>query len=153
MDSKKLNIFMNVLKYVLGAAGVIACIFLFFGPNGEDTTQAQEAFRDGAAMNTAIYFSIAIILISLVLVLAFFAVQLVSNPKRTFMSIVGVVVAAVLFFIFWGIGSSDNAESIGVAREYNSSISWISAGIYVTFFGIVIGLLAAVMGLFMRFRK
>ena len=55
----------------------------------EATLEEQETFREGGAMAFANTFTGFILFAGIGLVLLFFVVQLISNPKKTLMSIVG----------------------------------------------------------------
>ncbi len=96
METKKLNLFMSILKIGLVAIGVILSLFIIGGPNMEGTVEAQETFREGASMSLATSFTGFIIFASVGLILVFFVIQLITNPKKTVMSIIGLLVALVL---------------------------------------------------------
>ncbi len=154
METKKLNLILSIVKIALGAIGVLICAFLIIGPGPTAEPKERVEFLDSPVMNLGTYFTFAIILLAVILVIGFFLYQLIVSPKRTFMSIISIIAAGVLFLIFWVIGSSDTSESIGVAEQYNDSISWISAGLIVVFIGIVIGFAAAFGGpLYGRLRS
>ena len=95
MDTKKLNMFMNILKFGLVAVGVIACILVIGGPNAEAVLEEQESFREGASLGMAINYTMLIIIASIAIVLLFFVVQLITNTKKTVYSIIGILVALV----------------------------------------------------------
>ena len=96
MDTKKLNMFMNILKFGLVAVGVIACILVIGGPNAEAVLEEQESFREGASLGMAINYTMLIIIASIAIVLVFFVVQLITNTKKTVYSIIGILVALVI---------------------------------------------------------
>jgi amino acid transporter len=157
METKKLNLFMSILKIGLVAIGVILSLFIIGGPNMESTVEAQETFREGASMSLATSFTGFIIFASIGLILLFFVVQLITNPKKTVMSIIGLLVARVLYLIFLMIGTSDTNESLALLEDVQvaqGTIASSSAGLYTVISGVVIALLVAVFGpLFGRYRK
>jgi amino acid transporter len=157
METKKLNLFMSILKIGLVAIGVILSLFIIGGPNMEATVEAQETFREGASMSLATSFTGFIIFASIGLILLFFVVQLITNPKKTVMSIIGLLVALVLYLIFLMIGTSDTNESLALLEDVQvaqGTIASSSAGLYTVISGVVIALLVAVFGpLFGRYRK
>jgi amino acid transporter len=157
METKKLNLFMSILKIGLVAIGVILSLFIIGGPNMESTVEAQETFREGASMSLATSFTGFIIFASVGLILLFFVVQLITNPKKTVMSIIGLLVALVLYLIFLMIGTSDTNESLALLEDVQvaqGTIASSSAGLYTVISGVVIALLVAVFGpLFGRYRK
>ncbi len=144
MDTKKLNLFMNILKFGLVAVGVIACILVITGPNMEATLEDQEAFREGASLGLAINYTMLIIIASVAVVLFFFVVQLITNTKRTVMSIIGILVALVLYLIFWAMGTSDTNESLNLLEDVQveqGTIATTTAGLYTALVGLFVGLL------------
>jgi amino acid transporter len=157
METKKLNLFMSILKIGLVAIGVILSLFIIGGPNMESTVEAQETFREGASMSLATSFTGFIIFASVGLILLFFVVKLITNPKKTVMSIIGLLVALVLYLIFLMIGTSDTNESLALLEDVQvaqGTIASSSAGLYTVISGVVIALLVAVFGpLFGRYRK
>ncbi len=139
-----LSKFTNYGKVALALIGVIACLFLFGGPNNTNEMSEIESFRDGGPMSFATMFTVFILIACVALVLIFFIMQLISNPKKTLLSIIGIVVALVLFLIFWAIGTKDTDQSLGLIDSIGSveqgTINATTAGLWVVF----IGLLAAV---------
>lgn len=157
MNVKKLNLYMSILKFGLVAIGVILCLFLFSGPNMESTVEEQIAFRDGSSMSLAASFTGFIIFTSLGLILVFFIVQLITNPKKTILSIIGIVVGLLLYLIFTMIGTSDTNETLTLAENVQvdqGTIVSTSAGLYTVLVGISVGILAVLVGPLMgRYRK
>ena len=135
---------MNILKFGLVAVGVIACILVITGPNMEATLEEQEAFREGGSLGLAINYTMLIIIASVAVVLFFFVVQLITNTKRTVMSIIGILVALVLYLIFWAMGTSDTNESLNLLEDVQveqGTIATTTAGLYTALVGLFVGLL------------
>lgn len=157
MDTKKLNLYMSILKIGLVAIGVILCLFIIGGPNMESTMEVQETFREGSSMSLVTSFTGFIIFASIGLILLFFVVQLITNPKKTVLSIIGLLVALVLYLIFLMIGTSDTNESLRLLEDVQVAQGTIvssSAGLYTVITGVVLALLVAVFGPLMgRYRK
>tara|TARA_R110002072_G_scaffold172042_4_gene325849 strand:+ start:5195 stop:5668 length:474 start_codon:yes stop_codon:yes gene_type:complete len=157
MDTKKLNLYMSILKVGLVAIGVIASLFLFSGADMNSTLQDQVSFRDGMSLSFSTSFTGFLIIASVGLILLFFIVQLISNPKKTIMSIVGLVAALVLYLIFLMVGTSDNNTSLQLAEDVQvekGTIVSTTAGLYLVITLIVVALLAAVLSPLMgRLRK
>lgn len=137
--------FTNYGKVALAVIGVVACLFLFGGPNtnANNVSEVTE-FREGAKMTFATMFTIFILVACVALVLIFFVAQLISNPKKTLMSIIGIVVALVIYIVIWAAGTSDTDKSLGLVESIGSvsqgTINATTAGLWTVF----IGLLAAV---------
>ena len=135
---------MNILKFGLVAVGVIACLLVITGPNMEATLEEQEAFREGGSLGLAINYTMLIIIASVAVVLFFFVLQLITNTKRTVMSIIGILVALVLYLIFWAIGTSDNYETLALTEDVmveQGTIVTTTAGLYTALVGLFVGLL------------
>lgn len=157
MDAKKMNLISNVLKISLVAIGVLSCLFLFVGPNATAEVSEVESFREGASLSFSIGFTIFVIVACVALVLLFFVFQLISNPKKTLFSIIGIVVALVLYLIISIGGTSDTNETLLLAEDVQvaqSSINSTTAGLYTVLVGLVVAFAAAVFGpLFGRLRN
>lgn len=159
METKKMNMVMNILKYGLVAIGVIACILVIGGPNADGTIDKDivDSFRDGVSMSLAINYTIAIIGITIALVLLFFVVQLITNPKKTIMSIIGIIVALILFLILWAMGTTDTNESLALLEDVQvaqGTINSTTAGLWTVLIGIVVGVLVALLSPLMgKYRK
>lgn len=148
---------MNILKFGLVAVGVIACILVIGGPNAEATVEVQEEFRDGASLGMAINYTMLVIIASVAVVLLFFVLQLITNTKKTIMSIIGLVVALVIYLIFWAMGTSDTNESLQLLEDVQVSdgtLATTTAGLYTAIIGVVAGVLVWILSPFMgRYRK
>jgi hypothetical protein len=155
MNSTKLNTILNAVKIALVVIGVGVSLLLFNGPNVTAGTEAVEEFRDGAQMNAAIFFTIAILLVSVALVVIFFGVQLISNPKRTLLSIVGIIAALVVYLIFLGAGTADTTDTLLLKNPVDQgTVTTTTAGLYTVLIGLVVGVLVIVLGPLMgRYRK
>jgi hypothetical protein len=157
MKLKKLNLYLTILKVVLIATGVIFCLFLFGGPNPEGATQAAVAeFRDGPEMSLASAFTTFILFVGVGLILLFFVVQLISNPKRTLFSILGLIAAFLIYLVFLMIGTADTNETLQLRPESHVDVSTIgatTAGLFTALVGVAVGALVIIAGLFVRMKK
>lgn len=146
---------MTILKVALIAIGVILCLFLFGGPNvtAEDK-QIITDFRDGSKMNLASIFTGFIFFLGIGLILIFFVVQLISNPKKTVISILGILVALAIYLIFYMAGTSDTNETLQLRHPVaQGSIVTTTAGLWTAFVAILLAFLAVIGGFFTRFLK
>ncbi|MCH2223785.1 MAG: hypothetical protein MK066_03370 [Crocinitomicaceae bacterium] len=150
---KNLSLTTNIIKYVLVVLGVLAAFFVLMAPS-DLMDQGQEAvakFRDGGKMGFSIGYTVTIFVICLAVVLVFFLVQMISNPKKTVMSIVGVLAAVVVYFVFRMKESSDTVQSLGLEDTkildglsdgaIQSTITSTTAGIYTVLFAVAIAFL------------
>tara|TARA_B100000674_G_scaffold123641_1_gene94684 strand:- start:80 stop:553 length:474 start_codon:yes stop_codon:yes gene_type:complete len=149
MKEDKMNLILTVTRYALVLIGVGLSILLFSGPTVADGKAAMTEFRESGSM-TAIYYTLFIIGTAVVAVLGFFVYQIAMQPKKTLMSIVGIVVAFVLYFAMYFSGSSDTMQSLALRHEASDSvIAATSAGVYTIGICIAVGLLVVVFGPFM----
>lgn len=161
MDNKKFDLAMNVLKYTIGIIGAIACIWVLTSSPGSEALKkvhVQEDFAQSGSMTMAINYTIIIIVAALAGILLFFLFQLVINTKRTALSIIGIVVAFVLYLILRLVGTSDTNQSLALSEDYHVSDATLdatTAGLWVVIIGIVIGILLAILGPFLlgKYRK
>lgn len=157
MNSNKLNLGLNIFRYVLGALGILACILVIGGPNANNELEVVEGFREGGRMAFAINYTGFIVIACLALVLIFFVVQLISNPKKTIMSIIGIVAVFVLYFVLSMMGSSDAPEDLALQVSEpvsQGTVNSTTAGLWTAIITIVVTFLAAVLGpVIARFRK
>lgn len=155
--SNKVGLIKNILLYGLGIIGVLLCVMLFTGPSndGSSTVAEMESFREGWKMSLATSFTGFLMFACIGLIVIFFVVQLISNPKKTINSIIGILIAGVLYFVLSLIGSSDNQESLQLANPVSAStVSGTTAGLYTVIIGLVVAVLAIVLGPLMgRMRK
>ncbi len=153
-----LSKFTNYGKIVLAVIGVIVCALLFNGPNTNVNTTAEIAkFRDGGQMSFATLFTLFILVACVALILIFFVTQLISNPKKTIMSIIGIAVGLVIYLIFYAIGTKDTDVSLGLVNSVGSiskgTITATTAGLWTVIIGLALALLAILGSGLMRFIK
>lgn len=156
MKSNKLDLAMNVLKFGLVAIGVVLSLLIINGPNAEQTQMEIDTFREGASLGAAISFTGILLFACAAVVIVFFLVQLVTNTKRTVFSIIGILIALGIYLLFTLVGTSDTNDSLGLWRTpvSGSTINSTSAGLYTVIIGLVISILAIILGPIMgRMRK
>lgn len=145
---------MNILKAVLVAVGVIACLFLFGGPNVTADPAVVNKFRDGNELGFASLFTALILILGIALILIFFVVQLISNPKKTIFSILGIIAALLVYIIFLVMGTEDTNDTLQLRHPVaQSTIVSTTAGIWTSVVAIVAGFLAIISGFFSRLIK
>ena len=155
MNSKKLSLVLNIVKFVLVGVGVIAFTMTVTGPNTEADKDVQVAFVEGGPLAMAIGYTLLIICLGVAAILFFFGVQLVTNTKKTVISIVGILAALVLFLIFWMIGTGDTQETLALRMQVeDSTIQSTSAGLWTAMIGVAIAALVWILSPLMgRMRK
>jgi len=159
MDTKKFDMAMTILKFATAIIGAIVCLWVWLtAPSGDATEQMLLDYENSPQMSMMIYYTIGIIIAATAAILIFFIFQLITNTKKTGMSIIGVIAAFVLYMILRLIGTSDTNESLGLDPEKYvdaGTMNGISAGLWVVIIGIVVGFLLAVLGPFIlgKYRK
>lgn len=159
MDNKKFDLAMNILKFATAIVGAIVCFWVWVTSPGSDATlPMKEQYAETTQMSLVIYYTFGVIIAAVAAILIFFVFQLITNTKKTAMSIIGVVAAFVFYLILRMIGTSDTNESLGVdADKYvdPGTLDAISAGLYTVLIGVAVGLLLAVLGPFVlgKYRK
>ena len=156
MDAKKLTVGLNALKFSIAIVGVVLSLFLFNAPNVVAGTEAVETYRDGSVIfSSAIWFTIIIFFALCAFVLLFFFVQLISNPKRTVISILGILIFLGIYLVISLKGTTDTNETLAIRNQVSPGvINTTSAGIYTIIIGMFAGLLVVILGPFMgRYRK
>jgi hypothetical protein len=156
MDAKKLTVGLNALKFSIAIVGVVLSLFLFNAPNVVAGTEAVETYRDGSVIfSSAIWFTIIIFFALCAFVLLFFFVQLISNPRRTVISILGILIFLGIYLVISLMGTTDTNETLALRNQVSSGvINTTSAGIYTIIIGMFAGLLVVILGPFMgRYRK
>lgn len=161
MENKKFEMAMSAIKYVIGIIGAIACIWVLTSSPGSEALEKElvrKDFAESSAMVLAINYTIIIIGVALAGVLLFFLFQLISNTKKTALSIAGVVAAFVLYLIIRYIGTSDTNESLALTENYHVSDATLdatTAGLWVVIIGVALGILLAILGPFLlgKYRK
>ena len=149
MDNKKLNTIMTILQYGLVGIGVLAFFLVIGGPNAEAEKSLRDEFMEGASLGLAINYTVYLIFGGLAVILLFFLLGLATNTKRTVMSIVGLIVAGVVFLIFWMGGTSDTNASLALREEVQvdqGTIGTTTAGIWTVLVCIAGGLVVVFWG-------
>jgi hypothetical protein len=155
MDAKKTALLLNIIKFVLSGVGVLACILVINGPNTNAGSQVVEEFRDGFEMSFAILFTIAVIIACVAMIIIFFIIHFISQPKKTTLSIMGILVSFVVYMVFYIAGTSDTSKSLLLKNEVSDGVVLTTtAGIYVIFVALAVAILAIiVLPIYNRFKK
>ncbi|WP_107037414.1 hypothetical protein [Brumimicrobium mesophilum] len=157
-NEKKLNVLGLIIKIVIAVPALIfGFIVMTSGVNADSDELVKQNFMESFAFSGVTNISFYAIILAVILVLVFFVVLLVTRPVQAIKSILGIVVAAVLFFILYSIGSTDTVESLGVVGDITASESTINfthAGIYTAIIGLAVcSALAMFMGLIVKLIK
>lgn len=157
-NEKKLNIIGLVIKLVFAVPALITgVIVMASGVNAESPKLEQAEFMDSFAFGAVMNLSFITIILAAFLVVAFFVALLASRPVVAIKSILGIVIAAVVFFILYGIGTTDTVESLQFSGSHTATqkeLDFTHAGIITTILAITVcGALALLMGYVMKLVK
>ena len=155
MDEKKLNVIGLIIKVLIIAPALIAgFVVMGSGVNADSEAEVKSAFMDSVSFNAVINISFITIIAAVVLVLAFFALLLATRTMDAIRSILGIILAAVVFFILYSIGTSDTSESLNLGGGLSveqGAVDFAHAGIITALLAIVIcAILALGMGYVMK---
>lgn len=156
MDSeKKLNILGLIIKIGIAVpALILGFITMTAGVNAESDEVVKQNFMDNFAFSGVMNISFYAIIAAVILVLLFFVISLITRPVAAIKSILGIIVAGVLFFILYSMGTTDTVESLGVTGDITASeatLNFTHAGMYTAIIGLVIcSVLAMLMGFIVK---
>ena len=159
MDSeKKLNIMGLIIKLIIAIPALLfGFIVMSSGVSGDSTDIAKQSLMESGSFNTVIYISLLAILLAVALILIFFVGLVISRPKEGIKSILGIIIAAILFFVLYFIGTSDTVASLNVQGDITvseSAMNFTNAGIYTTIVALTIcAVLTLGMGYVMKLVK
>lgn len=151
MENKTNNIIGMAIKLaVIIPILILGLSVMFSGVHVENSPQAEVlAFRDGGLLTSTTTFSFAVIAICAVLVVAFFILLLVTQPKKAIKSIFGIILVGILYVILNAIGTADTNESLRLADDVaveKGVLDSSSAGIYTAAVTLIVGVLAILLG-------
>jgi hypothetical protein len=156
MNETKLNLISRIFQYLSIAVGVVLSILILMsGPSVADGKEAIEKFRESAEMNAAIYFILFILLTGGAMVIGFFIFQIIQSPKRTILSIIGIVLSLIVYMIFYLLGTSDTKDTLALRNPVSDGVVLTTtAGLYTVSILLFVGLVVIIAGPFMgRLRK
>lgn len=154
-NEKKLNLLGLIIKIVIAVPALLAgVVVMSSGVNAESPELEQLAFMDSFAFSAVMNLSFITIILAVVLVILFFITLLISRPMVAIKSILGIIIAALVFFVLYGIGSSETVESLQLSGSITATegeLNFTHAGIITTLLAITIcGVLALLMGYIMK---
>ena len=156
MNATKLNLISRIFQYLFITIGVIlSVLILISGPAATDGKEAVEKFRESTEMNAAIYFMLFILFAGSAMVIGFFVSQIIQSPKKTILSIIGILISFVVYLIFYLIGTSDTTDTLALRNPVSDGVVFTTtAGLYTIGILLFVGLVVIIAGPFMgRLRK
>lgn len=154
-SEKKLNLLGIIIKLIIIAPALIAGLLVMgSGVNAESPEPVQQEFMNSLSFSAVTNISFIAIIAAVVLILLFFVVLLATRPGTAIKSILGIIVATIVFFILYSAGTTDTVESLNVQggiTASESTLNFTHAGIWTAIIGMVISsILALFMGFIMK---
>jgi hypothetical protein len=149
------NLIINVVRILLVVIGVGASLAVIGGPNVTAGKEVLEKFRESTEMNLAIYYTLGILAAAMLIVIGFFLFQLVTQTKKTLISISGLLVASIIYVVFYFAGTPDTSDALQLKNPVSQGVvNNTTAGIYTVFVCLLLGVLVIIAGPLMgRYRK
>lgn len=147
-QEKKLNMIGLIIRLVIIVPALIFGIMVMAsGINAESPAEDIEALKNSVHFGGVFAISFIALLGCAALVLFFFVLLLVTRPMVAVKSILGIIIAAIFFFILYGIGSSDSVETLRLANNVvadQATIDFAHAGIITALVAITLSAILAV---------
>lgn len=154
ISNKNIPLFLNILKATLAGLGVLFCFLVIGGPNVNEKIEVVEAFRDSTKMDLAILYMIGLISAGVVLILLFFLIQLITQSKKTVMSIIGILAALIIYLIFYAAGTSDTSATLLLKNPVSDGVVvTTTAGLYTVGVALFAGIVAIIVFPIINFFK
>jgi len=157
MDSTKKSTLLNVLKIILAVVGAFFVVLAMFNLPADLkslTLEDQNGAMNSGYLNLMTNFTIFIVILGAVLILAFFAYGLITDTKKSLKSVLGYALSGVGFLLFYVIAkgtATPFSQKEGIAT---STLKATEAGIYLTIAMVLVGFfLMLVGGLFKYIKK
>lgn len=151
-NEKTLNLIGIIIKVVIIAPALLAGLFVMgSGVDADSAQEVKQAFMDSVSFSAVTNISFITIIAAVVLILGFFVLLLITRPMVAVRSILGIIIAGIVFFILYGIGTSETSESLqlggGLSAE-QGVVDFTHAGVITALLSITV---AAVLALFLGY--
>ena len=148
---KTLNIIGIIIKVLIIAPALIAgLVVMGSGVNADSLEVEKIEFMSSLSFNAVMNISYITIIVAVVLVLGFFGVLLATRPMTAIRSILGIIIAAIFFFIMYAIGSPETADDLNLSGDLTaeqSVVDFTHAGVITALVAITIcAVLALLLG-------
>lgn len=156
MGNEKMGTILNVVKFVLAILGVVLVAWVIGSDPGafnDLTMEQKEEFLNGGPMSGSMNYALGIILAGVILILGFFVYSLMLDAKKALKSVIGYALAAVLFFVFYGIVGGEMTPVALKDGIDESTVKASEAGLYLAIFAIAAGFLAMLISPLFRYLK
>jgi hypothetical protein len=156
MGNEKIGTILNIVKFVLAILGVVLVAWVIGSDPGsfnDLTMEQKEEFLNGGPMSGSMNYALGIILAGVILILGFFVYSLMIDAKKALKSVIGYVLAAVLFFVFYGVVGGEMTPVALKDGIDESTVKASEAGLYLAIFAIAAGFVAMLISPLFRYLK
>lgn len=153
-NEKKLNILGLAIKILFAVPALIACFIVMLSDVSSADDLVQQEFMNDFWFSSSINITLFSMAVAASLILIFFILLIISQPKQAIKSILGLILSGVVFFILYMIGTNDTVESLQIQDNIQvtqGEFDFTHAGIYTALIGITVtSFVALFMGFFMK---
>jgi len=156
MNAKHLNVISQIFKILFIVIGCTLSVWIMIsGPAVTEGKDEIAKFSESLQMNAAIYLMLFILFAGGAMVIGFFIFQIIQSPKRTILSIIGIVISLIIYMIFYLLGTSDTTDTLALRNPVSDGVVLTTtAGLYTIGVILFVGLAVIIAGPFMgRLRK
>lgn len=157
MNSTNKSMILNILKIVFGVLGALFVLLAVFDLPADikaltldEKTQAFENPKLGLMMGYTMF----IVILGAVLIVGFFLFGMITDTKKTLRAVLGYALAGLAFLLFYLFAKGSLtpvAIKDGIAT---STLKATEAGLYLTFFMVIVGFALMLVGpLFRHIKK
>jgi len=156
MTSSTKTMILNILKItlsVLGALFVVLAVIDLPADLKSLTVEDQEAAMANTKLGMMTSFTLFIVILGAILILAFFLFGLITDTKKTLKAVLGYALAGVAFLLFYLMAKgtvTPVAVKDGIAA---STLKATEAGLYLTIFMVIVGFALMLVGPLFRYIK
>jgi len=146
-QEKNLNLIGLIIRIVIIAPALLFGIMVMAsGVNAESAPELIAGLKESVHFNGVFLISAIALMGCAVLALVFFIVSLITQPANAVKSILGIIVATIVFFVLYGIGSTDTKESLRIdptVMVTETAVNFATAGIWTALIALTIATIAA----------
>lgn len=157
MNSTNKSMILNILKIVFGVLGALFVLLAVFDLPADikaltldEKTQAFENPKLGLMMGYTMF----IVILGAVLIVGFFLFGMITDTKKTLRAVLGYALAGLAFLLFY-LFAKGSLTPVAIKDGISTStLKATEAGLYLTFFMVIVGFALMLVGpLFRHIKK
>jgi hypothetical protein len=156
MNSTKKSMLLNVLKIVLGVLGalfVLLAVFALPGDVKELNLEEKTAALNNSKFGLMMGFTIFIVILGAVLIVGFFLFGLITDTKKTLKAVLSYAISGFAFLVLYVFAKGSLTQVAVKEGISTSTLKATEAGLYLTFFMVIVGFLLMLIGPFFKHIK